>query len=203
MTAGVTIILPIRGFESGKSRLAPILSMRERRALNARMFAHVFGLACEVVGSDACLVVSPSQDICDLAESAGAQGLIEGGSGLNAALEEARRAVRARGSDRILALSCDLPLLAPADIEALLGAVQEVVVAPDVEGSGTNALLTRGSAQITYRFGPSSFRAHVREAESLGAGVAVVNRPGLATDLDLPGQLSLLDNLGSGWRPAV
>ena len=203
MAAETTIILPVRGFESGKSRLAKILSVQERTALNARMFAHVFAVAREVVGSDACLIVSPSQEICDLAESVGAQGLIEGGYGLNAALEEARRAVRARGSDGILALSCDLPLLVPADIEALLGAAHDVVLAPDVEGGGTNALLARGSAQIAYRFGPGSYRAHVHEAESLGAGVAVVNRPGLANDLDLPGQLSLLTNLGGGWQPAA
>lgn len=167
---------------------------QERRALNAWMFHHVFAVARDVVGSASCLVVSPSRAVCEIAEQANARWFRDDGSGLNPALEKARQMAISRGADTMVALSCDLPLLENSDLAALLASTEIMAIAPDVDGGGTNALLTRRQAAIPYRFGPSSCQAHMDEAAARGFAVDVIRRSGLAQDLDLPGQLHLIDS---------
>lgn len=106
-------------------------------------------------------------------------------------------------SEHIIALSCDLRLLSAADLAAQLRTSRQVVVAPDEEGTGTNPMLTRSSAQISSRLGPKSFCSHIREAESLGAKIAVVKRPGLENDLDLPEQSLWIGGSPGRWGPSA
>jgi len=192
MVAGATILLPVRGFESGKQRLADTLPPDRRRALNAQMFDHVFAVARDAVGASACVVVTPSAKIGALAWQAGARWLRDDGVGLNHALEQARRAALATGSRDLLALSCDLPFLESADLAAVFSSDGDMVVAPDAEGIGTNALLIRNAAQVRYRFGEDSCAMHRAEAAAFGLVSVLVERPGLARDLDRPEHLALL-----------
>jgi 2-phospho-L-lactate guanylyltransferase len=45
---------------------------------------------------------------------------------------------------------------------------------------------------IPFRFGPGSFDAHLAAARAAGVPTAVVERPGLAFDLDTPADLERL-----------
>ncbi|MCA3254029.1 MAG: 2-phospho-L-lactate guanylyltransferase [Alphaproteobacteria bacterium] len=181
-------VIPVRPFDEGKSRLAGVLSPAERRALCVRLFDHALDIAVAAFGADTCLVVSRSAEVRARAGARGVAGLAERGGDLNTALEEAADAVSPRA---MLVLPADLPLAGVADLHALCAA-GGLVVAPDVHGEGTNALLLPEGVRIRFAFGPGSRRAHVAAARAAGLTVTLLRREGLARDLDTPADLARL-----------
>lgn len=185
------IIIPVRPFAEGKTRLATALSAAEREALNRRFFEHVLGVARQV--SD-CHVISRSDAVLEAARAAGAQAIEETGDDLNGALAQASAVVGALADAPVMALSCDLPFVTVEDLIALIvaGSESDVVAACDTEGRGTNALLQRRPGLIPYRYGADSIAAHRGEAERAGLRFAVITRPGLGEDIDTPDQLAAM-----------
>jgi 2-phospho-L-lactate guanylyltransferase (CobY/MobA/RfbA family) len=57
---------------------------------------------------------------------------------------------------------------------------------------GTSLLLRRPPRAIAARFGPESFRRHLELAEAKELPVAVVDRPELSFDLDVPADVVTL-----------
>lgn len=189
------ILIPVRPFEEGKTRLATVLGPAERTALNRRFFDHVFGVACQAVGPARCIVVSRSAEIRDLAERAGARAVAETGNDLNAALTQGAGEVPA--GEAVLVLSTDLPGLGVEDVEAMIKAGEgaDVVIAPDEAGVGTNALLIKRIGLVPSLYGPNSFAKHSAAAIGKGLTVKSVKRHGLALDIDTSDQLTALDEL--------
>jgi 2-phospho-L-lactate guanylyltransferase len=64
-----------------------------------------------------------------------------------------------------------------------------VAIAPDRRGTGTNGLALHPPNAIPFRFGADSFAAHQEAAHAADLSVAVVQRRGLAFDLDTPDDL--------------
>jgi 2-phospho-L-lactate guanylyltransferase len=94
----------------------------------------------------------------------------------------------------------DLPNLTAGDVQALLAAAEEgrsVAIAPDRAGSGTNGLALRPPDIIGFRFGAGSMAAHREEALAAGIEPRLVERDGLAFDLDTPQDLARWLELGS------
>lgn len=183
------ILIPVRPFEEGKTRLATVLGPAERTVLNRRFFDHVFGVACQAVGATRCIVVSRSAEVRDLAEAAGARAVVETGNNLNAALTQGAGEVPA--GEAVLALSTDLPGLRVDDVEAMIAAGEraDVVIAPDEAGKGTNALLLRRVGVVPFLYGSNSFAVHTAAANGIGLTLVEINRPGFSIDIDTPEQL--------------
>jgi 2-phospho-L-lactate guanylyltransferase len=119
--------------------------------------------------------------------------------GLNRGLDEARAAAMAEGIETLVTLHGDLPNLRAAEIADLIAGVADaagVAIAPDRGGTGTNGLALRPPDVIAFRFGIGSFRAHRREAARAGVPFVVIDRPGLAFDLDTPDDLARWLELG-------
>jgi 2-phospho-L-lactate guanylyltransferase len=182
------LILPVRLPNEGKQRLASVLGPEAREALNRAFFDRTLTIACTAVAPADVLVVSRSTELLALAAARGTRPLLEeGDGGLNAALTQAAALVgRAHAA---LSLSTDLPLLEPADVEAMIAAAadRDVVLAADRAGTGTNALLVTPPGAIPYCYGPGSAAAH-RQAAT-GLRFACIDRLGLACDVDTPDDL--------------
>jgi 2-phospho-L-lactate guanylyltransferase len=187
------ILIPVRPFAEGKTRLATVLGPAERTALNRRFFDHVFGVACQAVGPARCIVVSRSAEVRDLAEAAGARAAVETGNDLNAALTQGAGEVPA--GEAVLVLSTDLPGLGVDDVAAMMaaGAAADVVIAPDRSGMGTNALFLRRPGLIPFQYGRDSFSGHSSAVVVAEQTLRRVDRSGLAMDIDTPEQLAELD----------
>lgn len=191
------IIVPHRGLEAAKTRLAPVLDPGAREQLARGLLLRVLKVAreaCEDV-----VVITPSVALEPLVVEAGARLSAQHGMGLNAGLEEARSEALLEGIDTLAVLHGDLPNLSADDIRALVEAVAGpagVAIAPDRAGSGTNGLAQRPAGAIPFRFGVGSFAAHRDAAEASGLPLAVVKRPGLAFDLDTPEDLARWLELG-------
>ena len=193
----VRIIVPHRGRAAAKTRLAPVLDDAEREALATRLLDRVLRVARQACPD--VVVITPSAALEPLVTGAGARLAVQRGMGLNVGLQQARDEALAERVETLVVLHGDLPNLAPADIAALLEAVAPaggVALAPDRAGIGTNGLALRPPDAIGFHFGAGSFAAHREEAERAGVPLVVVERPGLAFDLDTPADLARWIELG-------
>lgn len=191
--ADVVALIPVRGLQSGKTRLAGDLSPEARAALTARMLRQVIQAATDAPGADAVVVISPDPDALALARAIDPHivPLVQASTapGLNAAITAGRDWALERGAAALVVLFGDLPLLTSDDVQRLVTAPAAVVLASDRHGTGTNALRLRldgNGAIYSTSFGDESFPRHVAEAERLGLSVATVATPGTAHDLDTP-----------------
>jgi 2-phospho-L-lactate guanylyltransferase len=195
--------VPFRGPAGSKRRLAGLLDAAEREHLSLVMLADVLDV---LLGSDRIervLLLTASQQgvslpdverLTVLKEVSGTNGAGEDGSGLNAALRQAQQVARSAGADSLLIVPADLPLLARADLKAILDAAvaAQVVIAPDGAAEGTNALLLAPPDGLDPRFGERSYASHRHAAELAGLTVAIVERRGFGLDLDTPEDVAAL-----------
>jgi 2-phospho-L-lactate guanylyltransferase len=184
------VIVPHRGLEAAKTRLATVLTAEERGDLAAHLLRRVLRVAGQAIPD--IVVISPSAALRDLVEESGAQLLVQHGMGLNEGLDEARAAAVADGIETLLVLHGDLPELGVDDVEALASSVPEagsVAIAPDKTRAGTNGLALRPPEVIGFHFGAGSRAAHELAARAAGISPVTVERPGLAFDLDTPEDL--------------
>ena len=186
-------IIPHRGLEAAKTRLAPVLTDDERSKLGAILLRHVIRAALASAGTDDdVMVISPSIGLAEIVGPLGATLIIQRGMGLNSGLEQARAAASGARVDTLVVLHGDLPNLRPSDIAALVAALPVdggVAIAPDRSGIGTNALAQRPIDAIPFRFGAGSFAAHCDAAVEAGWPLNAINRSGLSFDLDTPADL--------------
>jgi 2-phospho-L-lactate/phosphoenolpyruvate guanylyltransferase len=193
------IIVPHRGLEAAKTRLAPSLDPAERIMLASQLLQRVLKVAREV--ADDVVVISPSRPLAEIVEAAGARLEVQRGMGLNEGLDQARSEALLAGIETLVVLHGDLPNLRGEDIEMLVGALPSdgspgVAIATDRGGTGTNGLALRPPGVINFRFGSGSFAAHAAEVERAGVPCVAVNRAGLAFDLDTPDDLRRWLELG-------
>ncbi|MGC4252678.1 MAG: 2-phospho-L-lactate guanylyltransferase [Sphingobium sp.] len=184
------IIIPVKPFEEAKARLASVLTPEQRESLSRDFFRHVLTLATDRALDADVIVVSRCGQALDMARRAGAQTVVERGQGQNEALEQAMR----QADGPLLLLSSDLPFLTVEDIAAMLtlGATSDIGIATDCAQTGTNALFLARPGLIRPRFGPDSRALHQAEAERAGLRWTLIERPGLAFDVDQPEDLPFL-----------
>jgi 2-phospho-L-lactate/phosphoenolpyruvate guanylyltransferase len=194
------IIVPHRGLEAAKTRLAPMLDPDEREELARKLLVHVLEVAH--AAADDVVVISPSRQLAELVEVAGARLVVQRGMGLNEGLDQARSDALFDDISELAVLHGDLPNLHVSDVVALIEGLPAegragVAIAPDRGGTGTNGLALRPPGVINFRFGVGSFAAHLAEVERAGVHLTVVDRSGLAFDLDTPEDLARWRQLGS------
>jgi 2-phospho-L-lactate/phosphoenolpyruvate guanylyltransferase len=177
---GWTAILPLKLSADRKSRLASVLSLEERRQLGDRMAAHVIAELRAVVAIDAIIMLSPHA-----VPGWPVRHVRDQGRGLNVELDAAAAAI----PHRLLVIHGDLPLLAAQDITNLIEAAEASgqAIAPDRHGQGTNALaFSIRPDGFAFAFGANSFARH---QQKLGDTLAIIEREGLACDIDTPDDL--------------
>jgi 2-phospho-L-lactate guanylyltransferase len=117
--------------------------------------------------------------------------------GLNPALEHGARAT---GSAAVAALSSDLPALRPEELTAALAAAEAAprCFVADAQGTGTT-LLTAAGTDLSPAFGAGSAQRH-----AAGGAIRLTGGwPGLARDVDTPGDLRAALALGVGPHTAA
>jgi 2-phospho-L-lactate/phosphoenolpyruvate guanylyltransferase len=189
-------IIPVKPLRRGKSRLAGVLSEIERSTLNQTMLGHTLKVLREVSEIKQILVVSRDPLALALARDYGAGTVLEEGMPeLNTALRRATAVARAYGSQRVLILPADLPLLDAQDLQTFINLSETppvCVISPDRRQEGTNALLIYPTGLIDYCYGKNSFKRHCERIVRSGARLEVCEMASLSLDLDLPEDLELL-----------
>jgi 2-phospho-L-lactate guanylyltransferase len=196
------IVIPVKEFREAKKRLAPHFSADDRAALAQAMCEDFFDVVAAVRCADRIFVVSKEPQALLRARELGWETIPESRQVSESdSVDAASRYCAERGVHALLRLPVDIPLVEPADIEAVFGALRvapTVILVPSSDGTGTNAILRSPPALFPSHFGPRSFVRHVAEAEACGVRAQVFRNPRLELDID---EWEDLRNLAPVVRP--
>jgi 2-phospho-L-lactate guanylyltransferase len=185
--------MPIKNITDAKQRLAGCLRPEERQALFLAMIEDVLEALAASEALTGVLVVTRDPDAERLAVRYGARVLIEErNAGHTAASSFGARTLAAEGVPGMLQTPGDLPLLRPADIDALVqahGKAPAVTIAPSRDKLGSNGVACSPPDLLPLRFGDDSFFPHLERARALGVEPAIIERQGFALDVDTPDDL--------------
>jgi 2-phospho-L-lactate guanylyltransferase len=187
--ASWTVVIPVKGTTTGKSRLGASSGLARAIALDT--------VAAAVAAADRVIVVTGG-DAAPF-EAVGAEVAVDAGGGLNAA---ARQGI-ALATGPAAVLLGDLPALVPAELSAALAAAEAHVQAmvADADSEGTTLITALRGDLHSPAFGVGSRAAH------LSAGYIELDVPaasGLRRDVDTAAQLAdLRDRVGPRTAAAL
>ena len=195
----VWAVVPVKALDRAKQRLAPVLDAADRRRLVRAMCDDVLATLGTVRGLAGIAVVTRERDLVP----AGMRRIEDRGDGLNAALARAAAVLESEGATTILTIAADVPLSSRDEIERVLAAGRNapIVIVPDRQGRGTNALLLSPPSRMAPAFGAASLVRHTVMARALGCEPVVLRLPGLGFDVDDAAALDDLRRATAG-RPA-
>jgi 2-phospho-L-lactate guanylyltransferase len=184
------VVIPIRSFSDGNTRLAGALDPAERRVLGWGLAERAVE-AAKAANADAVVILAGTAEVRDWALGMDLPVLDDPGGGLDRAAAAAiSRAVDSNSSWVIL--HSDLPLVTGEALAPVVAAASDgSVIAPSYDG-GTSALGGSGSQRFSY--GPASFCAHLSREPT--ARVIVDYR--LAIDVDTRRDLEVAARLPEG-----
>jgi len=189
------VVVLVKDFDSAKERLRPAMGARSRRALsrkNARL------AVVAAAAGDRVLVVAGSDEVAELAQSWGADVLLEPREeGQNIAARRGIKRALEKGAGAVLLLSSDLPLVTSQAVADVIRAGSRlvppaVVAVPAIGRGGTNALYMNPPDVAGLHFGEDSLTKFRADAESRGVEFVVHNSQAIALDLDEPSDLERL-----------
>jgi 2-phospho-L-lactate guanylyltransferase len=173
-------IVPVKGLDGAKSRLAPLLSPDDRARLVVAMLEDVVEACGAAEAIDEVLVVTPEPDVVP----EGLEVLVDEGVGHAPAIAAALSDPRAAGGAIVVMADC--PLGQPESLDALAAAADPVALAPSADG-GMNAVAMRAPDAVEPAFGvPDSAAVTAERARAAGYEPAVLDDPLLALDVDRP-----------------
>jgi len=190
-----TAILPVKRFGEAKSRLAAGIDDERRATLAAAMLEDVLEAIAAARTIERTIVVTAEPRAIELAGTAGAAVLSDfADEGHSEAALAGIAAAEAWGSDCVVLLPIDCPLLDPRELDRLLTGVPDhyVAIVPDRHGTGTNALVLAPPSAIRPAFGESSCARHVAAARDAGVPYGVEQLASLGLDLDTPADVVAL-----------
>lgn len=180
--------MPVKSFREAKNRLTGALTPTERAALARDLGEIVLRSANEMDKYVAC----DDGEVADWAVSQRAIVLWTPGLGLSGAVSTGVGHLGRHGYDTVVVAHADLPLV--TDLREF-GEDGTVTLAPDWRDDGTNVAAVPANVGFRFSYGPGSFQRHLNEAERLGLALEVVRDVALASDVDLPSDLHLVQHL--------
>jgi 2-phospho-L-lactate guanylyltransferase len=190
-------LIPIKGFDRGKSRLSEVLAPPERAELARDLFEHVVHVLQASPAIDEIAVVSDSPEAREHAERLGVTALSDADDsrGLADVVDDALQSLARRGATSVMICMSDLPDLTVQDIASVARELEEseVVLVPDLLQQGTNVIAMRPATSLPSCLGhEDSLQRHRERARELGLSVSIQLSSGIGFDVDRPGDLERL-----------
>jgi 2-phospho-L-lactate guanylyltransferase len=190
-------LIPIKGFDRGKSRLSEVLAPHERAQLARDLFDHVVRVLRASPAIDEIAVVSDSREACEHAKRLGVVALsdADGNHGLADVVDNALQDLERRGATSVMICMGDLPDLTVQDIASVARELDEsdVVLVPDLLQQGTNVIAMKPATGLPSCLGhEDSLQRHQARARELGLTVSIQLSSGIGFDVDRPGDLERL-----------
>jgi 2-phospho-L-lactate guanylyltransferase len=184
------VIVPIKGFSQGKSRLRGVTCEPEREAFNSYCAHHVLNTLQQCHEVDQLLIATNDDWIAQWAQDNGLKWIRdEVGATLNESLQRALNYAQLKGAAAGLVVFADLPFLDVDAVEEFAHALNSsrCVLGPDRRKEGTNALGVRFPTEVSLHF--EEFQSYHRHREAClkkGITVRAVERFEWGFDVDLP-----------------
>ncbi len=185
-------VVPIKGFDAPKKRLAAVLSADERGEFAKHMLRDVLAA---LTGLDGVIVISGDEEALNLARWQGARVLRERQpGGYSAAVRQAGVALAQEGAAAMMHVPGDIPLITRAEVARIANldmTAPAACVVPSRDHDGTNCLALWPPDLLQPAFGPDSFNRHCKIARDSGVEPAILELDGFALDIDTPADLRL------------
>ena len=179
------VVIPIRSFEAGKSRLGARLDATARAELLRAMAETVVRAAAPMPVA----VVSDAREVRHWAAALGLTVLDDPGT-LDLAAAAGLGWAAAAGFDRVVIAHADLPLATTLVPVAGDGRRPVAVAVPCHRDDGTPVLsLPTTATGFVFAYGPGSFRRHAAAARAAGLAFRVRRDTRLGRDVDAPEDL--------------
>jgi 2-phospho-L-lactate/phosphoenolpyruvate guanylyltransferase len=194
----LAILVPVKPFSEGKSRLAATLGAEDRAELNRILALRTFEVARELRDQAEVFVVSKSSEVLELARDHLLMGLEESPlASLNEAVAFGCWEAKRRGHTELLVLPVDLVFLTTARVRDLLrnSSGNDVAIVPDAAGTGTNLIYWRSIEEVRFSFGTNSAILYERAARARSLGVKIIRDVDLSFDLDSPADYQIWNRL--------
>ena len=198
--AEAAVVIPVRSFTRGKSRLA--VAFGTGPSASADHEAFVRGLAdraADAAGTRPTAVVTSAPEVVEWARSRDLFVVADRGS-LDAAAGAGRAWAADCGCTRVVVVHADLPDIVSLDSVAGGGADPVAAIVPDHRGDGSPVLSVPVAAAFEFSYGPGSFDRHCAAARRAGLELRVVHDDALAFDVDGPDDLAILLARSPGAR---
>ena len=198
-------LLPVKRLEHSKLRLAGILTPAQRRQLILYMLEDILDALDSASVVSGVTVVSCDTDVIPLARGKGVEVFDTGTDGGYAAdVLKGVEYISGKSIDKALVIPADVPELDHTDLTSLDHVHAEgITLCPAANDGGTNGLVFTPPLTISLMYGENSFTEFRKEAEKRQVPVRVARPPGLARDIDRPGDLLALQGQPTGngtWR---
>ena len=178
------VVVPLRSFRSGKSRLGDSLDSGARAKLVASMAERVIAAA----GPLPVVVVTSASEVRAWATARGLEVLEDPGT-LNDAAKAGVRWAGHCGLPRAVVAHADLPFAESLVPLARDGGLPVVTAVPCHRDDGTPVLSVPTNLAFDFAYGLGSFRHHAAEAHRRGLAFRVVRDPALSHDVDVADDL--------------
>ena len=186
------ILVPVKNLSNAKQRLAEILDQASRTELAQSMLFDVLEALGTWQQRPEVGIVSSDPFALELAEHFRFE-VIPDTRNISEtdAIEMATQVCIERGVESTLVIPGDIPLIQSWELAKVLELAPEEgsVLVPAADGRGTNAAFRRPANLFPLRFGNDSFKPHRAAAAATGKHCVVVPLPGIAIDIDNPGDL--------------
>src|SRR5262245_9329593 len=184
------ILIPVKDPEQAKLRMAPELATEERSRLAWAMFQDVARALRSISPASQIAVVTGSARAANAARESGWRVFWENWQiSESASVDRASHLLATQGTEAVLRLPADIPLVEPEDIHALLNQTLEngaSILVPSRDFLGTNALIRMPPNLFPSRFGHNSLVLHTQEARRVQASLKILENKRIALDLDTP-----------------
>jgi 2-phospho-L-lactate guanylyltransferase len=202
-TGEIWAVVPVKGFERAKTRLAGILAPSERQELAKAMLADVLEALADTEGLAGILVVTADAEAAAMAASIGATVLADPvESGTNPAVLWGLRELDRLGKSGALVVPGDLPFVTPAELRTVLSALDRspAVIVPAARDGGTNILALSPPGAMIPAYGPDSFARHLAAATAARLDPMVLTFDGAGHDIDVAADLVVDAGCRAGRR---
>jgi 2-phospho-L-lactate guanylyltransferase len=199
-------VVPVKNFNTAKTRLASVLQAEQRSQLSRMMLDDVLAALSRSEQLAGVVVVTADRDVADAAQATGADVFWENANrGPAKAVAGAALQLARDGRMGVLGIMADVPLVTAVEIDRLLALHAEspaVTLAPSRDGTGTNAVVCTPPDIIEPSFGANSLATHLQNAKKRGIESNILTLTGLGLDLDRPDDLQIFIQRRSATRTA-
>lgn len=189
------VVIPVKPFKKGKSRLRAFFDPQELYALNYHLFVQTVERVKNSASCDGILVISRDKHARETACRLGVDVCAENQpSNLNRAVSQAMQWLRERAQGKVLVLPTDLPELNAEELTLAMRLIPEegAFIVPDHWYRGTNALGMSQPGLIEPLFGTNSFQKHCQQAQQKKLALKVYYSRSMMHDLDTKPDLEMI-----------
>ena len=182
-------IVPIKRFDSAKSRLGTLLNKHERIQLSTLLLRRTVHILESSTSVKKIVLVSSDANAEKIAQICGVTFLKEKiQRGVNSAVDMADKFCAAAGADATIVLPVDLPLVLPEDIDIVCNAALTesrcIILCPSYKFDGSNILLRKPCNIIRTSYDANSYLTHVSEGIRTNIKTSVLFIGRLMIDID-------------------